>query len=318
MLTLLTPALAAQLYAGQVAGANALLALNRSGEAVTGRYRYERGSADIPLTGTWVGDTLSLTATPPGGTPEQLVGQVDASGSFAGTWTLTAQKKTAPFSFSRLSDAVVLQPRAHAQSREVEGQRCKVELAWIEVWGLDDPAIEARVNTALRPSPEWLEPCTFGEGERSPTGTPFLKNDLLSVSYTTAWYGGAHPSYGFYHLTVDLRTGAVLRWPDVFPASLPARAALPSVLSTAVLHDVQRSNAESECAQENINALTEALPRSLAGEPGALQFRLDADGVRVETRNELPHVIQACGVEVTLPWSELAGMIEPTLLARLQ
>jgi hypothetical protein len=130
--------------------------------------------------------------------------------------------------------------------------------------------------------------------------------------------GGAHPDVDEFALAYDLRTGLPLNWARLLPKTVAGTASLTNAADgtrlgvvaspTLTALYVKLLKPEDDCAQ--------------ALQDSELQFMLwpDAahDGVTMAPA-DLPHVIVACGDDVTIPLATLRTLgADPALLAAIE
>jgi hypothetical protein len=151
-------------YHGNVAGQEAYLRLQRTGEALAGRYFYAKVGVDLPLSGTIdASGGVQLIEGDPKKPSGRFKGTCSSRGEVLdGAWS--NEKGDSPFRFERVGPRPVpLTPTKHFKvSRRVPRAKgmppaeCKFEQSVVEIFGAGTPEAERLLNqqdaTALKPA----------------------------------------------------------------------------------------------------------------------------------------------------------------------
>lgn len=235
-----------EVYEGTVGKSAVVVELQTSAPDAWGRYYYRRYRMDIPFSGKWHGEDLSLKAETTGDTFS-----LQRSGkSLVGT-LVTAEGKRATVKLTRAVDVPATEtsgptPLAHYDRLQLEGLRLvpgatsrhngrilrsyREPISGIELFRIESgyPAdVLARINQQLEQL-QWREisasfSCAGYDGksgmEISEARTPWLSDDYVSFAWFSNWTcaGAAHPDFGTQGHTYETSTGRELTLEDVFP-----------------------------------------------------------------------------------------------------
>jgi hypothetical protein len=201
-----------------------LARLAHDGDAVHGRYFYEKIGVDIALKGTLSSDgDLRMVEGPERAPSGHFEGTCNPStGALTGAWT-SPNGKSAPFTLARIAPTyppIVATKRWHLKTAKYDFKETKLELFGLPTLEAER-AMGAEIDT--KPGP-WFFTNDFlsdegGSGEFNEQVTR-TDRELVNVSRGGSAYstGAAHPSNGLGvdWVTYDLRTGEAVVTKDVF------------------------------------------------------------------------------------------------------
>jgi hypothetical protein len=170
-----------------------------------------------------------------------------------------------------------------------------------------------RINQALAASDarvrDLANDCRSQAGKQSSSWTRSVAVTLSGPAYfsvvaSEAWYcGGAYPDHDTVPHVFDLRSGTLVDWTHLFPNGLLQRAGGASQGVAAVTSDAlalfYRQSGRPAAVDPQCQQVIADTPLSFLLWPDA-----KADGLVLQPSN-LPHVIAACGVAVTVPIATL-------------
>lgn len=304
----------ARSYAGTIANLPIRMRLEVSGSSVRGTYFYEGKptSGDvIALTGTLVGAKLALEESVKGKKTGAFEGTVGEGGKVKGAWRSPDGRRSLPLSLDAVAAGKPIAVTRTVSDRVAlsgEGPfpECTADVAYVEVFGLDDAKAEASINEALvkdvwplrDASGACVEPLIY---ESSQT-VRMLEGGLLVVAHAgTHFGGGPYTSTSLSWSNFSLATGKLLTLADV-----AAPGAGPTLKQL-----VQRSiQARTDVDEEGKASLLDA-SESAFGQLDAVSFEATKDGLAVSLYDDLPHAVQSLDAPVLLPWSALGGLLAP-------
>jgi hypothetical protein len=150
-----------------------------------------------------------------------------------------------------------------------------------------------------------------GDWERS-VRVPMQGPGFISfVIIDNTFCGGAHPDVGEMAIVYDLRTGAPVDWTHLLPPTLTGKVALAEqmdgtkmvTLASKRLYALFLAGYDSDHSQDA--ECKQAIKDAGADDPPAMMVWPDAKGGGLTIYFDLPHVVQACGEEVTIPLATL-------------
>lgn len=183
------------------------------------------------------------------------------------------------------------------QIRSVRGDSTGAELPRVTLPGR--PEVEARVNAALDSLSASMQcdpesPDTESTEYTSRAAVTMAAHDVLSVTVHSSYFcGGPYPTNDANQsVTFDLTTGEAVPFDALFRDLDADRAAITGVIQTTLLPVATDEN--PDCAEP---LSTEALAGT------TFSYALGQEGLLVQP--DFPHVIEACAVEVTVPYTSL-------------
>ena len=211
-------------YSGSLGGRFIRMKLEKSGNQVSGIYRYAKSAQDIELAGTADDKTgaFSMIESVAGKATGKFEGVLVSKSTILGQWTspdgahgfpVKLQEAEGYPNTTDLGNGLTLYP----QETLVEGERCKTDIVFPQVRGAKDRAKQTILNTLLRGQKEKASFCESPDGGERPIldyeesqGYVLLTNKpgrFTSISLGQYSYmGGAHGSGVNRCLVIDSNT----------------------------------------------------------------------------------------------------------------
>ena len=291
--------------------------LQRKGDLVDGTYFYETRGVDLGLSGSFGSQgLLSLAETSVGKTTGTFRGIAGPSGELDGTWDGGEGGRRVfhldPILRHPGGPALVRKKWHHSRRRPKRAPppgspilQCNLDLAYPEVFGLADAAVEAAINDKLRLAQlhdRNDEDCAAPYAVNAGYAVHTNGGGVLSVSYTydNACVQCAHPSFGGEVVNVLVDTGAALTLDALLVPGARGRLALLLAAPVAA-----RLRATAGASAEDAPMLRDTY---LAGD-----YVLEDKGLRLIAFFRLAHALQALDGDfgVLIPWSALARLLDP-------
>lgn len=128
----------------------------------------------------------------------------------------------------------------------------KTEIAYPQIQGLGSDYIQRRINSFLRrkflrldekPLEEEIEHDDSDKEEETQTGygVTLINQSTLSVRLSTYHeFGGPHPSHYYEAFNIDLRSGYVYTYDDLFRADSDYKTLIPELITTTVKKEMEK------------------------------------------------------------------------------
>jgi hypothetical protein len=213
-------------FHGTVAGQETFLRLERTGDAIKGRYFYAKFGIDIPLEGTLdPANHIELTEGDPQKPSGRFTGSCDlATGVLEGSWT-GGKPGSKTFRFERVvpraTPLVAKKKLSVTAKAKTLGpgnlKECRNTQELVEIFGAGTPEAEDRINKHVAAgsapcAPSEMEECETGGSCQYSEGVIGTFRGLVTIVRGGQSYidGAAHPEnfIGFDLTTFDLATGS--------------------------------------------------------------------------------------------------------------
>ncbi len=232
-----------QTYSGTVGTSPVVVYLESNDDGVSGQYFYNRTGFDIPLTGAWRGDTLTLESR----TTEDKLALHRIADGLSGTLTtkagrrfvVTLSQASAPASNPGFPEGLTEYQRLRLASLTLTpGEQQTIggrTIRWYSearsgtrLFRIESgypKAVLMRVNAALTQTQwshiDWWFGCPGWDGgsgvENDTASAPYLGDTIISYRWNASWgcAGTAHPDFGIEGHSYSAGTGAELELDDL-------------------------------------------------------------------------------------------------------
>ena len=220
-------------WRGTVGGQAVVARWDETAGAIKGTYFYPPSVESLTLEGAHdpsgkVQLTESVGEKPSG----SFDGQMDAQGNVAGQWSDAKKAKSLPFTLAAArpdASGVATLVTRHAESTRkarnaapegFEVSTCEINVAWPEIVGAMDPAVEEKLNASL--AAETGDPaCIDGFSSFQSFVVQTNQAGVLSITreITTSTAGAMHPLVAHGYLNVALPSGTPIARTDVLTAA---------------------------------------------------------------------------------------------------
>lgn len=292
--------------------------LKRDGERLSGSYFYDAKGLDIPLQGSLEADgAVALREAVGGKKTGEIKGRLDVAGTFNGEWSDGAGGarrlvRLDPIERRAGEPAIVRKrwihsrglPRA-APPAEARIKQCNRDLSYPEVYGLENPEVEAAINEKLKAAQVPAradDPCETPYARSGSYAVHWNRGGVLSVSYTWdhACESCPRPLFGGAALNLLLATGAEIPLGSVIAAG--SRGELIEALHP---HVRERIRVTKDAQEGDARALLTAY--------AAGDYVFEDAGIRFIGFFRLQPTIQALdgGYGAVIPWVTLLPLLAP-------